>query len=208
MSVRLIFFKTVFVLKRLTKVRLTTVVAVSVFVALACLAVVLIALLTQPTVSKQDFVELDAIDNPLYLSTLPIYPDNRYKITKIFLEKSTLWFMFSNTSRSEDSDFPISEDCFLYKVNGTIRNDYRTEEIVEFSREGRRNCIVGLEIYLYDSSGNFVDAITTGNPLHGCFEISLEGDAKADFNVHFAVSNKNVETFEIYVIYLNPVPMF
>jgi hypothetical protein len=131
--------------------------------------------------SSSSQVDKLKVVGPYYLSTPPFLSNNSYKITKVFLENATLW-------------------------NGTIRNDYATEEIIKLSKDGKSECYIGLDIYLYDNQGNVVNTLNRGNPFRGCYEVSLINAQEAGFTVDFAASTQ-VASFEIYVSYLDPIPL-
>ncbi len=147
---------------------------------------------------------------PRYLVTPPFYPDNAYKTTKIYLTNASCYEGSSLTNEAlKDLNFNVGADAYLVLVNGTIRNDYTTEEIIALSHEGVSDIVVGLDIYLYDEQGNFVNAVTRGNPMRGCIELSMRSGDTTDFEVAFAVSGKlNVTRFDVYVSYLDPFPLF
>jgi hypothetical protein len=140
---------------------------------------------------------------PYYLSTPPFLSNNSYKITKVFLENATLWNGSSNSISGPNVFINLTNPCF---VNGTIRNDYTTQEIIELSKDGKSECYIGLDIYLYDNQGNMVNTLNRGNPFRGCYEVSLMNAQEASFTVDFAASTQ-VASFEIYVSYLDPIPL-
>jgi len=142
-----------------------------------------------------------------YLTSPPNFPNNSYKITKIFLEKATLWYGYSNEKLDAEIEFDIPEGMSFFMVNGTIRNDYSGSEIVSLAKEGVNSCTIGLDIILYDDQGNFVSTINRGNPFRGCYQVSLISGEEANFKAAFAVP-ENVAYFEIYIRYLEPLPLF
>jgi hypothetical protein len=143
-----------------------------------------------------------------YLTSPPNFPNNSYKITKIYLENATLWYGYSNEKLDADIEFDVPDGMFFFMVNGTIRNDYTGSEIVTSSQEGVSDCTIGLDIYLYDAQGNFISTLNRGNPFRGCYEVSLISSEEANFKVAFAVPEKNVAHFEVYIRYLDPLPLF
>jgi hypothetical protein len=143
-----------------------------------------------------------------YLTSPPIFPNNSYKITKIFLENATLWYGYSNEKLDADIEFGVPDGMSFFMVNGTIRNDYTGSEIVALAKEGVSTCTIGLDIILYDDQGNFISTLNRGNPFRGCFQVSLISGEEANFKVAFAVPEKNVAYFEIYIRYLDPIPLF
>ncbi len=145
---------------------------------------------------------------PQYLTSPPNFPNNSYKITKIFLEKATLWRDSPDGSLAIDEGFPVPTGMTFFVVNGTIRNDYSPAEIIALSKEGLSKCTIGLDIYLYDVEGNFINTIHRGNPFRGCYEVSLRGSEKANFEAVFAAPEENIAYIEIFVRFLNPLPLF
>jgi hypothetical protein len=113
--------------------------------------------------------------DPHYLLTSPQYPNSSYKITKVYLENATSWVSTKNPVTINGEKFAASENSSIIVVNGTVRNDYSTEEIIKLSKEGQSNCYVGLDICLYDSQGNFISTLNRGNPFRGCIVLSLRG---------------------------------
>ena len=142
-----------------------------------------------------------------YLTSPPNFPNNSYKITKIFLENATLWYGYSNEKLDADIEFDVPEGMYFFMVNGTIRNDYTGSEIVALAKEGVGSCTIGLDIILYDDQGNFISTLNRGNPFRGCYQISLISGEESNFKAAFAVP-ENVASFEIYVRYLDPLPLF
>ena len=142
-----------------------------------------------------------------YLTTPPYFPNSTYKTTKVFLENATVWD--NSTSDSENVDLSVPENHSLYFVNGTIRNDYSTQQIIQHSKEGKPYCSIGLDIYLYDSQGDFVNTLNQGNPFRGCCVLTMINGEEANFNVAFAVPDSEVVvSFETFVSYLDPMPLF
>jgi hypothetical protein len=142
-----------------------------------------------------------------YLTSPPNFPDNSYKITKIFLEKATLWYGYSNEKLDADIEFDVPDGMSFFMVNGTIRNDYTGSEIVASAKEGVSSCTIGLEIILCDDWGNFISTLNRGNPFRGCYQVSLISGEESNFKAAFAVP-ENVASFEIYLRYLDPLPLF
>ncbi len=142
-----------------------------------------------------------------YLTSPPNFPNNSYKITKIFLETAALWYGYSNEKLDADIEFDVPDGMSFFMVNGTIRNDYTGSEIVALAKEGVSSCTIGLEIILYDYQGNFISTLNRGNPFRGCYQISLISGEESNFKAAFAVP-ENVASFEIYVRYLDPLPLF
>ena len=145
-----------------------------------------------------------------YLITPPFYPNNAYKTTRIFLIKAVLEnYDFSSKSGSEDDiGFTVPDGTNLFTVNGTIRNDYNEQEILRLSQEGVSTCRIGLDIYLYDSQGNFVNTLNRGNPFRGCSELNLRSGEESRFFVAFMPADNDIVYFKIYVSYLDPIPLF
>jgi hypothetical protein len=142
-----------------------------------------------------------------YLTAPPFYPNNSYKTTKIYLESAYLWSGISTTISAADI-FTNPKGTSLFTVNGTVRNDYSTEEILKLSKEGINTCYVGLDIYLYDAQGNYVNTLSRGNTFRGYYEMNLKGGEEANFEVAFAAASPDIASFEVYVNYLDPVPLF
>lgn len=142
-----------------------------------------------------------------YLTSPPFYPNNSYKITKIYLESAAVWSGFSSTGSTADS-FTNPNGTSVFTVNGTVRNDYTAEEILKLSKEGVSTCIVGLDIYLFDKQGNFVNTLSRGNNFRGYYELNLKGGEEANFDVAFAVPSKDIASFAVYVNFLDPEPLF
>lgn len=145
--------------------------------------------------------------NPHYLTSPPNFPNNTYKITKIFLENATLWYGYSNEKLDADIEFDVPIGMSFFMVNGTIRNDYTGSEIVALAKEGISSCTIGLDIILFDSAGNSLSSINRGNPFRGCFQVSLISGEQANFKVAYAVP-ENVASFKIFIRYLDPLPLF
>lgn len=160
---------------------------------------------TQPGRSSASAVKV--VDS-FYLTSPPTFPNNDYKITKIFLEKATLWYGYSNAKLDADIEFDVPEGMYFFMVNGTIRNDYTASEIVASANEGVNTCTIGLDILLYDEQGNFISTLNLGNPFRGVYQVTLTSGEVVDFKVTFAVPEKNVAFFEIYIRYLDPIPLF
>ncbi|MCW4010187.1 MAG: DUF3426 domain-containing protein [Candidatus Bathyarchaeota archaeon] len=189
---------------------------VSLFATVAVVVVVLIALFgtgmtkapTQesnpPTPQASDEIAV-ATAEAYYLTTPPYFPDSTYKTTKVFLENATLW---SNATLEENAAFSVPENNSLFVVNGTIRNDYSVSEIIELSKEGQPYCSIGLDIYLYDSQGNLVNTLNQGNPFRGCCVLTMISGEESNFKVAFASPSSEVACFEVYVSYLDPMPLF
>jgi hypothetical protein len=184
--------------------------------AFALSAVVLISLFGPGIMSAQthysDPAELLASDlnavataSQYYLATPPYFPNSTYKITKVLLENATLWV---NATYKENADFPVPENHSCYIVNGTIRNDYSTQQIIQQSKEGQPYCSIGLDIYLFDSQGSFVSTLNQGNPFRGCSVLTMISGEESSFKVSFATPSNDVATFKIYVSYLDPMPLF
>ena len=143
-----------------------------------------------------------------YLLTSPYFPNSTYKITKIFLESATPWIGYSNSSIAVKVGINVPQGTSVLIVNGTIRNDYTAEEILQWSQEGVGDCYIGLDAYLYNKQGNLVSIIERGNPFRGCYEVSLKGGETASYNMVFVANSDDVAYFEIYVSYLRPIPQF
>ena len=136
-----------------------------------------------------------------YLSMPPHFPDNSNKITKIFLESASLSYDYSNVSFTSDSGYDTYEGVPAVIINATIRNDYTVEEIIQFSQEGISDCVVGIDVYMYDTQGDFVGTLHRGNPFRGCSELSLKSGETVSVDMVFATPNRNIDHFEIYVSY-------
>lgn len=140
---------------------------------------------------------------PHYLSRPPHFPNNSSnKITKIFLESATLRYDYSNVSFTSDSGYDEYMGVPAVVINATIRNDYTVEEIIQFSQVGVSDCIVGIDVYMYDEQGDFVGTVQRGDPFRGCYTFSLKSGEVASVNMVFATPNRNIDHFEIYVSYL------
>ncbi|NLE05627.1 MAG: hypothetical protein GX638_12615 [Crenarchaeota archaeon] len=142
-----------------------------------------------------------------YLNSLPNYPNNNQKITKVYLSNSTC-YCYPEGSSISGAEFIVPDNMFLYVVNGTIRNDYAAEEILRLSEEGNNKCIIGLDVFLYDNQGNFINTINRGNPFRGSCELTLQAKSEMIFNTFFIGAVEEVAYFEIYVSYLNPLSLF
>jgi hypothetical protein len=139
---------------------------------------------------------------PHYLSRPPQFPDNSNKLTKIFLESATLRYDYSNVSFTSDSGYAKHEGVPAVVINATIRNDYTVEEIIQFSHVGVSDCVIGIDVYMYDNEGNFVGTINQGDPFRGCYTLSMKSGETVSVNMVFATPNRNISYFEIYVSYL------
>lgn len=191
---------------KLSKFTSTIIVAACTVVVIASVAVLLMNMTNLYNNSKTGFLKLSSTETPHYLSTPTIYAGGSCRVTKIFLQEATLWFD-SNADSAVAEDFPVAEDTFLFIVNGTLQNNYTPTEIIESSLEGVSDCIIGLDIRLYDNQGNSVSAVTRGTPFRG-FELKMKGGEEAYFEVPFVTSTRNVDYFEIYVSYLEPVRLY
>jgi hypothetical protein len=136
-----------------------------------------------------------------YLSRPPYFPDNSDKVTKFFLESATLWYDYSNVSFTSDSGYDEREGVPAAIVNATIRNDYAVEEVIQFSQVGSTNCIVGVDVYMYDKEGDFVATLHQGDPFRG-YTLSMKSGEVTSVNMVFATPNRNIDHFEVYVSYL------
>ena len=139
---------------------------------------------------------------PHYLSRPPYFPNNSNKISKIFLELATLTYDYSNISFTSDSGYEAFMGVNATVINATVRNDYTLEEIIQFRQEGISDCLVGIDVYMYDEEGDIVGTIHRGNPFRGCYELSLKSGETVSINMVFATQNRNINYFEIYVSYL------
>jgi len=132
-----------------------------------------------------------------YLSREPHFPSNTSKITKIFLESaSTYWINYSDNG--------VNSDVPAIMVNGTIRNDYTTEEIVQLSQEGISTLKVGLVVRLYDEQDKIIGTIGVGNPFRGHKELDLKGGDTTSYEIILLSSGEPVDYIEIYVSWLKP----
>jgi hypothetical protein len=137
-----------------------------------------------------------------YLSRPPYFPNISDNITKIFLESATLRYDYSNVSFTSDSGYEEYEGVPAVVINATIRNDYSVEEIIQFSQVGISNCVVGIDVYMYDNEGDFIGTLHRGDPFRGCYTLSLKSGETVSVNMVFATPNRNIDYFEIYVSYL------
>jgi len=180
----------------------------SIAVAALCIVILIAFSVANISTPKHDTSasEVAKVTTPYYLSSTH-FSNNTYVTTKIFLENATLWYD-SNPNSVTYAGFTTPEGMQLFIVNGTIRNDYSTEEILKSSQEGNTHCLVGLDVYLYDTQGNFVNTLNRGNPFRGSNEINLRGGEETNFNVAFATPNVDITAFEVYVTFLEPMPLF
>ncbi len=139
---------------------------------------------------------------PHYLSRPPHFPNNSNKITKIFLESATLRYDYSNVSFTSDSGYDAYEGVPAVVINATIRNDYNVEEIIQFSQEGISDCVVGIDVYMYDDEGDFVGTLHRGDTFRGCYTLSLKSGEVVSVDMVFVTPNRSINYFEIYVSYL------
>ena len=191
---------------KLSKFTSAVIAATCIAIVIASIAVLLMTMTNLQTNFKTGFLKLSSTETPRYLSTPPIYTGGSCRVTKIFLKEANLWFV-SNAHSAVAEDFPVAEDTFLFIVNGTLQNNYAPTEIIESSLEGVSDCIIGLDIRLYDNQGNSVSSVTRGTPFRG-FELKMKGGEEAYFEVPFVTSTRNVAYFEIYVSYLEPVRLY
>ena len=146
---------------------------------------------------------------PHYLSRLPYFPNNTYKITKIFLKSATLTYNYSNISFTSDSGYEAFMGVPAIVINATVRNDYTVEEIIQFSQEGISDCLFGIDVYMYDDQGDIVETLQRGNPFRGSYELVLKSGEAVSVNMVFATNKRNIgniSDFKIYVSYLPNVP--
>ena len=136
-----------------------------------------------------------------YLTRPPHFPDNSDKVTKFFLESATLWYDYSNVSFTSDSGYEEYEGVPAVIVNATIRNDYTVGEIIQSSEVGSSDCIVGIDVYMYDEEGDFVGTLHRGDPYRG-YTLSMKSGESVSLNMVFATPERNIDHFEIYVSYL------
>lgn len=183
----------------------TAISVICVILVLAFFVVFIVNLANQKSSNQSGLLELYTIGEPTYLSVSPSYSNSSLRITKILLQEATLWFDSTVDSTVSD-DFPVNQDSFLFIINGTIRNDYTSEEIITSSLQGVTYCTVGLDIRLYDAEGNLVNALTQGTPLRG-FELKLKGNEETAFEVPFVTTTNNVAYFEIAISYLDPITL-
>jgi len=137
-----------------------------------------------------------------YLSRPPYFPNISDNITKIFLESATLRYDYSNVSFTSDSGYDEHEGVPAVVINATIRNDYTVEEIIQFSQVGFSDCVVGIDVYMYDNEGNFVGTINQGDPFRGSYILSMKSGETVSVNMVFATPNRNISDFEIFVSYI------
>ena len=153
-----------------------------------------------PNYQESDIITI----GPHYLSRPPYYPNNSNKITKIYLENAALWYDYTNisfTSKSRHYDFRGVEAVI---INATLRNDYNVREITQFSTEGSSNLNVGIDVYMFEKNGDRVGTFRRGNPLRGCYELSLKSKQIVSINIVLATP-KTIDKFEIYVSWLPDV---
>ncbi|MCX8150658.1 MAG: hypothetical protein N3D85_04065 [Candidatus Bathyarchaeota archaeon] len=160
----------------------------------------------QKSNSQTGFFKIYSINEPLSLPIQPCYSNGSYRITKIVLQKATLWFD-SKSDSAISENFQVDQNAFLFMINGTIRNNYTPEEIITSSLQGVNYCTVGLDVRLYDTQGTFVNTLTRGTPLHG-FELKLKSGEETYFEVPFVTSTRDVAYFEICIIYLEPLRLY
>jgi hypothetical protein len=144
---------------------------------------------------------------PHYLTGLPYYPNNTYKVNKIFLESSHNWIGYSNSTIAKKLGIKDPNGSNVLIINGTIRNDYSAQEIIQWSQEGAGSVYIGLDAYLYDAQGNLLNVVERGNPFRGAYEISFRGGEETNYNMVF-ITNSTVAYYEIYVSYMRPIPQF
>ena len=137
-----------------------------------------------------------------YLSRPPHFPNNSNKLTKIYLESSTLRYDYSNVSFTADSGYDDYMGVPAVVITATVRNDYKVEEIIQLSQEGISDCLVGIDVYMYDEEGDVVGTLHRGNPFRGCYELSLKSGEIVSIDMVFATPNRNINYFEIYVSWL------
>jgi hypothetical protein len=159
-----------------------------------------------PVANKTDFPASE-ITAPAahYLTQPPYYPNGTYKTTKIYLELAQPWYGYANSTIAAKVGIKDVDGASVIIINGTVRNDYSAQDILQWSQEGVSECYIGLDAYLYDHQGNLINVIERGNPFRGGYETSLQSGEKAFFNMVF-ITNASVAYFEIYVSYMNPRP--
>ena len=67
---------------------------------------------------------------------------------------------------------------------------------------GVSDCVVGIDVYMYDNGGDFVGTLHHGDPFRGCYMLSMKSGETATVNMVFATPNRSIDHFEIYVSYL------
>jgi len=139
---------------------------------------------------------------PHYLSRPPHFPNNSNKMTKIFLESATLRYDYSNVSFTSDSGYEAYDGVRAVVINATIRNDYLVEEIIQFSPDASSDCVVGIDVYMYDNKGDFVATLQSGDPFQGSYTLSLKSGEVNSVDMVFVTPNRNISYFEIFVSYL------
>lgn len=144
---------------------------------------------------------------PHYLSRPPYFPDNSNKVTKIFLVSATLQYDYSNISFTTASRYKSFTGIPAAIVNATLRNDYTVDEVVQFSQEGLSHCTIGIDVYMYDTDGDYVGTLHRGNPFRGCSELKMKSGETVSVNLVFATPNRNIDHFEIYISYFPIVLM-
>ena len=139
---------------------------------------------------------------PHYLSRPPHFPNDSNKMTKIFLESATLRYDYSNVSFTSDSGYDPYVGVDAVVINATIRNDYLVEEIIQFSPDASSDCVVGIDVYMYDNKGDFVATLQSGDPFQGSYTLSLKSGEVNSVDMVFVTPNLNISYFEIFVSYL------
>ncbi len=142
----------------------------------------------------------------VYLESPPYFSDNEYKVTKILLASASL-YDFTSAPSEIDVTYGLPPNSYLFMVNGSVKNEYSTEEIIKSSKDGHGFCIIGLDIYLYDAEDQRVNTLHQGNPFRGSYQSTLKAGETGFFEVAFS-SSISAERFEVYVRYLDPLPLF
>ena len=178
----------------------------SIAVIVVCVSIIFALYASNSPSSSQGINALSDLNTmtigPHYLSRPPHFPDNSNKTTKFFLESATLKYDYSNVSFTSDSGYEEHAGVPAVVINATVRNDYTVEEIIQFSQLGVSDCVVGIDVYMYDNEGNFVATLQRGDPFRGSYMLSMKSGETVSVDMIFATPNRNIDHFEIYVSYL------
>jgi hypothetical protein len=146
--------------------------------------------------------------SPHYLSRPPYFLNTTEKETRIYLKNATMWYGTPDSAIAKNVGYKVPDGTSVFIINGTIQNDYTTEQIIESSQGRLDTCFIGLDLYVYYSQGNSLPLFERGNPLRGTYEIGLKGGENAYFNMIFDTpsTSKTFAYFEIYVAFIDPIP--
>jgi len=142
-----------------------------------------------------------------YLTYYPGFNEgNETMIFHISTDKPRYGFYNWNDTKWYGGEVNEGDPCFI--VNVTIRNDY-TDPIIEDSPlNGTFYEYVSLTTYLYDEQGR-VDAVDVTYPINriwGGHFFSVKPGETHSLEVYLATESKNIEQYEIYVNYVEPLP--